>query len=618
MSATIVEMFRAQIEAGADRPAMRTKANGEWIARTWHDWDETSLAIAAGLIELGVRAADRVAIFSGTRREWAEIDLAILRAGAVTVPLYQQTTPANAAHVLSDAECTVVFAEDPIQLEKLFRPEVRERLKNVRRVIYLDARRRLERPDANGRLEVRLEDAVPRSERAAVMSLGELLEAGRRVLDRDGTRVSKRAEAVTPDSLASIVYTSGTSGIAKGVCLTHGNFAFECEQVSELLGLTAADEQLLFLPLAHIFARVLMVGAIRTGMVTAFASSPTTALDEANEVHPTFIAAVPRVFERVYAGVQRRMQEESPFRRRAASLAIDVGRKVSALRREGREPGRLLAAQYRAANAAVLERVRRQFGRRLRIAVSGAAALPRAIAEWFEACGVTIYEGYGLTETTAATHINVPGAVRFGTVGRALPGVETKIADDGEILVRGGNVMRGYFRDAESTDAAIDRDGWLHTGDVGAIDADGYLTITDRKKDLIVTAGGKNVAPQWIESMLRSQPWISQAVVLGEGKPYLVALITLDEPTARAWATAAGKDLAWDELLRDRGALEHVRRAVAAANAGLEPFQQIRRWEIVPKDFSLEAGELTDNLKLRRAAIASRYAREIEQLYREA
>lgn len=616
MTGTIIGMFREQVARRGDAVALRTKANGQWIAKSWREWDEVSSTLAAGLVAMGVKPGERVAILANTRREWVEIDVAIALAGAVSVPIFHQSVPSTVAHILADSGSTVVFAEDPSQVEKLFDPRVRPLLRGLRRVVYLDARRKLERPDARGRIEVRLDDVLPREERANVMSFGDLLEAGRRVLDADGiAKLNARSEAVGPDDVATLVYTSGTSGPPKGVVLTHGNIAFECDSVGNELQLDPSDEQLLILPLAHIFARVLLLSAIRVGFATAFASSPLSALDDAAEIHPTVLGAVPRVFEKVYASAMRRIAAESPLRRRAAKLAFTVGLDVSRLRQRGEEPGRLLQMQYRAADSAVFEPIRTLFGRRLRFAISGGAPLRRDLAEWFHAIGVLVLEGYGLTETTAATHVNRPSAFRFGSVGLPIPNVETRIASDGEVLVRGGNVMRGYFNRADDTHEAIDRDGWFHTGDLGAIDGEGFLTITGRKKDLIVTAGGKNISPANLESMLESDPWISQAAVFGDGKPYVVALVSLDEVTARAWCTAAGLDLAWQEIVRDERVRAQVERAVRQINAQLEPYLRIHRFAIAPRDFTVENDEVTPTQKLRRRAVAERYGREIDELF---
>jgi long-chain acyl-CoA synthetase len=615
MSNTIVAMLRRQVTGNGERPALETRVGGHWIARSFREWEESALCVAAALADLGVSRGDRVAILSNSRREWAEVDLGIVCAGAVVVPIYQQTTSEGVAHVLRDSGSVVVFAEDPLQVEKLFASSTAEQRRSLRRVVYFDARRRFDRPDAKGRLEVRLDDVVAREERAKVMAYSELLEAGRRLFDREESAVRARGELVAPDDLATIVYTSGTTGVAKGVMLSHANFSAETNAVREVFGLTSTDRQLLFLPLAHIFAKALLVSALRVGCSTAFATSVNAALDEMREVEPTFFGAVPRVFEKVHAGVIQKIQSESPLRRRVAEAALDVGRRHSERVRAGETVGPILAAQHRAADLAVLERVRHVFGRKLRFAISGAAPLSREVAEFFHACDVLILEGYGLTETTAATHINRPDAFKLGTVGQPIPGVEVKLAEDGEVLVRGANVMSGYRNLADATAEVLDADRWFHTGDIGAIDRDGFLAITDRKKDLIVTAGGKNVAPQPVERQFEQHPLISRAVVLGDRRPYLVALLTLDPEAIEQWARREGlarTDRPWGEHPKVATELDALVRKV---NASLEHFAQIKRWAVLPRDLEVDAGELTPTLKVRRRAIEQRFADRIEALY---
>jgi long-chain acyl-CoA synthetase len=615
MSNTIVAMLRRQVTGNGERPALETRVGGHWIARSFREWEESALCVAAALADLGVSRGDRVAILSNSRREWAEVDLGIVCAGAVVVPIYQQTTSEGVAHVLRDSGSVVVFAEDPLQVEKLFAASTAEQRRSLRRVVYFDARRRFDRPDAKGRLEVRLDDVVAREERAKVMAYSELLEAGRRLFDRDESAVRARGELVAPDDLATIVYTSGTTGVAKGVMLSHANFSAETNAVREVFGLTSTDRQLLFLPLAHIFAKALLVSALRVGCSTAFATSVNAALDEMREVEPTFFGGVPRVFEKVHAGVIQKIQSESPLRRRVAEAALDVGRRYSERVRAGETVGPVLAAQHRAADLAVLERVRHVFGRKLRFAISGAAPLSREVAEFFHACDVLILEGYGLTETTAATHINRPDAFKLGTVGQPIPGVEVKLADDGEVLVRGANVMSGYRNLADATAEVLDPDRWFHTGDIGAIDREGFLSITDRKKDLIVTAGGKNVAPQPIERQFEQHPLVSRAVVLGDRRPYLVALLTLDPEAIEQWARREGlahTDRPWGEHPKVATELDALVRKV---NASLEHFAQIKRWAVLPRDLEVDAGELTPTLKVRRRAIEQRFTDRIEALY---
>ncbi|MDP3276449.1 MAG: long-chain fatty acid--CoA ligase [Deltaproteobacteria bacterium] len=615
MTDTIVSMMRRQVIGNGDRPALETRVSGRWIARTFSEWQETALAIAAALSDLGVGHGDRVAILANTRREWAEVDLGIVFAGAVVVPIYQQTTPDGIAHIVKDSGSVVLFAEDPLQVEKLFDPAIQSALRGLTRIVYFDPRRKLDRPDKRGRLELRMDDVVSREERSRVMSFAELLEAGRRLLTRDDTAVRALGDAVTPDDLATIVYTSGTTGLPKGVELTHRAFAYETSHIREQVALTSSDRTLLFLPLAHIFAKLLLMGAVRVGYATAFATSLTTVLDELREVEPTFFGAVPRVFEKVHAGVMQKIRDESPVRRAVAERALAVGREVSERKRAGRGISPVLALKQRAADLAVLERIRHAFGRKLRFAVSGGAPLSPEISVFFHGVGVQILEAYGLTETCGATHINRPDAFKFGTVGQPIPGLHTKLADDGEVLVRGENLMRGYHNQTEATADVLSDDGWFATGDVGTIDHEGYLTITDRKKDLIVTAGGKNVAPQWIEGLLKQEPVISQAVVVGDRRPYLVALVTLDEAEVTAMAAREGVSIAGAVLREIPWVVREVEQAIRRVNDKLEQYQQVKRHAVLARDFTVEAGELTASLKVRRKSVEGIYREAIEGLY---
>jgi len=434
-----------------------------------------------------------------------------------------------------------------------------------------------------------------------VISLDQLRASGARWLEVNARRLDEIAGAIDPAGAATIIYTSGTTGPPKGVIITHANLVFECRAVEDLLGLGAGDEQLLFLPLAHSFARVVEWACIAIGASTAFAESMNTLVADMAEVKPTFVAAVPRVFEKAYAKIQATFAEKrkSPIGRRVIDWALAVGRERSRRQRAGQRADGL---RFGLADKLVFAKVRQTFGGRIRFFVSGGAPLAAEIAEFFHAAGLLILEGYGLTETTAAGTINRADDYKFGTVGTPLPGVEIRIADDGEILIRGGNIMQGYWNQPQATAEVLDPDGWFHSGDIGVVEASGHVRITDRKKDIIVTAGGKNIAPQNIENELKAAcPLISQVVVIGDRQKYLVALITLGEDAAR-----------------DRpGAESAVKAAVDKLNQKLASYETIKRYRILPRDLSEEEGELTPSLKVKRKIVADRYKSEIASMYVE-
>ncbi len=614
---TLLEVFHRQVALGGDRAALRTRAGGLWIATSWREWEDTAVTLAAALIDLGVSPGDRVAVLSHTRREWAEADLGILHAGGVTVPIYPDATHDGVAHAIMDSGASVVIADDPLQIEKLFDPKhAPATLRRVRRVVYMDTHRRLDSPDVRGRLHVRLDDVVPLRESSRLMAYTDLLAAGRRLLVRKGESfVRARVSAVTTGTVATVVYTSGTEGHSRGVVLTHGNLTATVAHVIHRLGVTSADEQLLFLPLAHIVGRSLLIGAIQSGCVTSFAESTSQVMNNIAEVHPTFLGASPVFFELLRDRIERRMAAEPPARRRASSWALGVGRRVGELRLRGQSPGVILSAEHRIASVTMLDGIRRLLGRRIRFAVVGGSALSAELGAWFNACGVLLIEGYGLTETAGVTHLNAPGDVRFGTVGRPVEGVGVQLGDDGEVLVRGESVMMGYLDAPDETALALGADGWLHTGDTGTVDTDGRLRITGRIADVVLLADGVSVAPQPIEAALRRSSWISQAIVVGEGRPYLTALLVLAEEPARTWARSSGLDLPWSDLCAHTAVRQRLDEVIAGVNEGLPPHARVKRYEVLDKPWTVEGGGLTPTQKLRRAAVTQRYAVEIAGIY---
>jgi long-chain acyl-CoA synthetase len=557
-----VDMFTERVASSRPLPALRVKEAGTWRTRTWADWDAAAREIAAGLRARGVGAGDRVCILAATRAEWVECDVGILFAGAVTVPIYPSNTPAECAYIVRDCQARAIFVEDAAQLAK---------------VADLDV------------------VAISFTAAPGATSLAELRADGARWLGANRLEPSAR-----PEDLFTIVYTSGTTGPPKGVVLTHANICFECDAIGQVLAIGLDDEQLLFLPLAHAFAKILEWMAIAYGAVTAFAEGLPQLAANLVEVGPTFMGAVPRVYEKVFAKIQAGFAEKrrQPTPRLVVDTALAIGRRRSAHAQAGLLPSPALAACGRLADRLVFGKIQAIFGGRIRFLISGGAPLAKEIAELFHVCGLQVLEGYGLTETTAATHLNQLARYRFGTVGPALPGVEVRIGADGEVLVRGPNLLRAYHGQPEATREAIDQDGWFHTGDIGVVD-DGFLRITDRKKDIIVTAGGKNVAPQNLEGALKAScPYVSQVMVHGDRRPYLVALITVNpELAGRAEAEA------------------EIRTAVAKLNAGLASFETIKKFAILPTDLTQEAGELTPTLKVKRKTVAERHQAVLDALY---
>jgi long-chain acyl-CoA synthetase len=612
-----VEIFNARVQASGPRVAMRYKENGVWRSLTWRDFDQAAREIAGGLRSLGVGLGDRVCLLANTRHEWFEADVGILLAGAVTVPIYQSNLPDQCEYIVNDCQAKVIIAEDPHQVEKLLAEK--PKLGGLARVVYMQDVANLEKKDAKGRLVVKLDEVAPSGgdDRKWLLSLSELREQGRAWLGKNAGVLEKAWQDVTPDHIFTIVYTSGTTGPPKGVVLTHGNIVFECSAMENVLSVTEEDEQLLFLPLAHIFAKILEWTAISRGARTAFAESIAKLIDNMKETQPTFMGAVPRVYEKAYVKIQSNFAEKrkKPVARMLIDWALDKGRERSKIEQRGGRVSGMLGFQVNLADKLVFSKIKATFGGRLRFFVSGGAPLAREIAEFFHAAGILILEGYGLTETTAATHVNRPDRYRFGTVGHAIPGVEVKIAEDGEILMRGPNILREYYGKPEATREAIDADGWFHSGDIGTIE-EGFLRITDRKKDIIVTAGGKNVAPQNIEGALKAScPYVSQVMVHGDKRHFLSALITLNEEAVTAFAKDKGISVAGDDLAKHHEVRALIQGAVDKLNKSLASYETIKKFELLPRDFSQETGELTPSLKVKRKFVTDKFKDVLDGFY---
>ncbi len=605
---TILEIFENRVNQSGTDPALRSRADHGWEAFSWNEWWDRAERVAAGLIELGLSPGDRVGILSRTRSEWVIADIAILMAGGVSVPLYPSSLPATCMHIIHDSKPSHIFVEDPSQLDKL--ADVRGDIPSVKSCIVFDDAAVFPRPDWRGRREVRLSDIdVPSHWQH---TLDTLESEGRRALSTNLKKVVSRRRQVEADDLATIVYTSGTSAMPRGVELTHRNLATEVASIESMGFLSPNDVQLLFLPLAHIFARVLYLSSIGYGLETVMLKSVDRLVERLVEVRPTFFAGVPQIFEQIRSQILIDAHRHGGLKASLFEHAVEVGKRLSEAEQGGREAGLLDRAQEKILRELVFGRIHDLFGKRIRFLVSGGAPLAVEVSEFFHAAGILILEGYGLTESCAVASVNTPDEFRLGSVGRPLPGVEITIEEDGEILIRGETVMRGYHNERGANQEVFDEDGWMHTGDLGRYDRDGFLWITGRKKDMLVTAGGKNIAPQPIERRLIASPYISQAVVIGDSRPFVAALIGLRVEAIRARLAEEGVQIdgPMDEHPRVRKLIATIMHEV---NDELSTYQTVKRFEILPRD--LEAAELTPTNKVRRQVVLENYGELIDRLY---
>jgi long-chain acyl-CoA synthetase len=586
---TIPRQFLAAVEAFHKPDAFRYKRDGAWVDVSHPDVLARVHALALALRALKLAKNDRVAILSENRLEWAVADLATLSIGAVVVPVYPTLTPANIEYILRDADVRVVFVSTRAQAEKI--RGLRARLPVVEHMVAFDA-------DAAGNGTVSFADLVERGRPLAASSDYAALIAG-----------------VGPDDWASIIYTSGTTGEPKGAILTHRNFTANVRQCLAVIDLRPTDTCLSFLPLSHVFERTGGFYAMMTaGTTIAYAESLDTVADNLREVRPTVVCSVPRVYEKMYARILDTVDKGPTKKKQLFHWAARAGRAYIAGRLEGRV-GIAVRVRHRVADALVLRKLRARVGGRLRYFISGSAPLARDIAEFFHGAGIPILEGYGLTETSPVLAVNTFQHLRLGSVGRPLPGVELRIAGDGEILARGENVMQGYFKKPRETAEAI-VEGWFHTGDIGHLDADGFLHITDRKKDLIATAGGKKVAPQPIEGRLKQSKFVSEAVLVGNRRPFISLLIVPNFVRLEAWAAAAGLDASNHAALATAPEVRaHYQKIVDEINADLAQFERIKTFAILEGELSAADGELTPTLKVRRKIVEERYRAQIDAMY---
>jgi long-chain acyl-CoA synthetase len=591
---TLARMFWARVDRGNGKPAQQFKQGGAWITLSWEELGTAVREVALGLLALGRQKHDAVGVLSVSRPEWVQADFAIFSAGCRTIPIYPTYPPDLVRYIVVDAEIRTLIVEDAAQLAKII--EARRDMPGLEHVVVMHG----------------YEGKEP-----WVFTWEALRRLGRDSADKLKTELAGRVADGRPEDIATIVYTSGTTGPPKGVVQTHGNHLAMFRASEQTLRVAEGDVHLLFLPLAHSFGRLEAFAGIYRGLTTAFAESIDRLAQNLPEVKPHFICSVPRVFEKVYAGVMTRAEAGSPIKKRIFHWAVDVGKRVSQLKQARQPVPAPLGLEYRIADKLVFSKLKAALGGRLRFAISGGAPLAKEIAEFFHAAGILILEGYGLTETCPSLTFNREDNFKFGTVGQAQPGVELKIAPDGEILGRGPNIAKGYFKKPEATAEVFLPDGWFATGDIGTIDAEGFLQITDRKKDLIVTAGGINIAPQNIENLLKGDPFISQAMVHGDRRPYPVALLTLNPDELAKFAREQGI-LVTDPvaLAKHPKVIERVSRIVDQRNTGLQSYARIKKFAILPQDFTIENGNLTPTLKVKRKIITDAHQELLDSLYR--
>ena len=580
--------WRARVSPNADAFMFRNASGDAWVSATWEQFASRVEMVAAGLISLGVEAGDCVALAASTSYDWITVDFAVLSAGAVTTTIYPTSSPADIEHILDDSRARVVIAEGAGQLRPIL--AMAPRAEQLRYVVSFS----------------------PAADVPEMLTLQGLIDAGRTALGERPDLVRERVDAIDSHAFASILYTSGTTGRPKGVGETHGAWLSTIEALERCELYDTDDVHLLWLPLAHAFGKLLSVCGVRCGFVTAVDGAVDRISENLKEVRPTFMCSVPRVLEKVYAKAHLEAAS-SPVKERLVEWAVATGRNAVTHPRSGV----LAGVRHRAADKLVLAKIRAVFGGRMRFFISGSAPLDPEIARWFSSVGIPVLEGYGLTESGAASTITRIGANRWGSVGQPIPGTQARIASDGEVLLRGPGLMQHYHKNEEATRETLSEDGWLHTGDIGKLDPDGTLYITDRKKNVFKTANGKYVAPSSIEARFMAVcPLAAQFVVIGESRRFVTALVVLDQSGLFAWAKEQGVDYRdFADLTRNERVRELVQGYVEELNASLNPWEQVKKFIISDRELTIEAGDLTPSMKLRRKVVESKFAEAIEEQY---
>jgi long-chain acyl-CoA synthetase len=585
-SKTLADLLPKAAERYGPRTAVRYKEGGQWLSRSYDEVAEIVRPLAFGLVTLGVEKGDRVAILGNTRPEWTYFDFAALSTGATVVPIYQTNSPEECRYVLENSDSKVVIVEDAEQLAKV--RQVRDRLPQLEHIVLMTGT---------------AEDAISAEDLAAKGAGG------------DAATWETLYSDVAPEDICTFIYTSGTTGPPKGCVISHGNYRAMLDMVNEVSVIEDEDLTYLYLPLAHSFALLIQFGTFDLGTTLAYwERDPLKILPNLAELQPTYFPSVPRIFEKIYTAATSGIEKEGGAKKAIFNWAIETGKKMREVERGGRKPGFLLQRQYAFADKKVLSKIRNLFGGKIRLAVSGAAPINPEILSFFDAAGVLVLEGWGMTETSTAATISTPEDFKVGTIGKPFPGCEVKIADGGEILVKGANVFQGYHKNPEATAETI-VDGWLHTGDLGEVDSQGFIKITGRKKDIIITAGGKNITPANLEAEIKQHPLVSQCVVVGDRRPYLVALVTLDPEEIVKYAQENNLPEDPAQLAQNPDVKSAIEAHVDKINENFARVEQVKKIAILPHDLSQESGELTPTLKVKRAVVASKHEDAIEQLY---
>lgn len=593
---SVAHLFVDRVSKTPQGEAFRFPQGPAWESVTWAQVDVRARQVAAGLVALGIESEQRVAIASSTRYAWVVADLAVMLAGAATTAIYPMTSESDVAYIIADSQSRIVFAEDDGQVAKL----------------------RANRGSLPGLFKVvTFGGTADDDDDDWVMSMADLERLGASRLRQDRFVLEERIGAISPEHLATLIYTSGTTGRPKGVRLSHDCWTYEVAAVDAIGLLNSDDLQYLWLPLAHVLGKILLTLPLQIGFPTALDGRVDKIADNLAVVCPTFMGAAPRIFEKAYARITNTVQAEGGIRAKLFDWALGVGARVGVLRAEGRSASVPLAVKFVLADGLVLNKIQARFGGRIRFFISGSAALNVDVARWFDSAGLLILEGYGLTESSAASFVNRPGSYAFGSVGWPLPGTQVRTAPDGEILIKGPGVMQGYHNLPQETAETVDDDGWLHTGDIGNVDERGFLRITDRKKDLFKTSNGKQVAPSAIESIFAGVcPYTSQLIVEGDGRSYVTALVALDPEAIGGWARENGMAAQpYAQLVRSPEVRQLIQGYIDELNTKLNRWETVKKFLILDRDLSVDAGDLTPSMKLKRRVVADKFSNELDSLY---